>query len=581
VLLVSGLLGFRVGMVGFPDWQVAVETSQVIAGLVKYPAGNPFFIYHIRLWTVLHQILAVFLRLGVSEIRLSLILSGVLGLVTFQALSMVVFAFSRDAWLAIGAAALIFFTRAAEYGAVYGLFLLGTENTYGILGLSFCLLAVALLAAGAYRSGGFLLAVAPAVHPSLGVWTGAIVACALVFDARALQDELRPAARWFLLGCLVTLFSLAIQLVVIYSAPHAPAGGQPFSTRELSAFITLWDGHRKPVDIANNGVWLNVGALAMAAIWLLALKNDLPRSSLFLLRFVVASAVLSIALVFVSWIPPDQLPATLLVLMPGRVLNFDALIYAAMLVGLLGAYRRWWSALLLLLLVAGLIIGDHSMLWEWLQQKRDLFIVSPVRPLWVVTGVSVGLIAGRALLYGPRPSISATEVVPYVPYGASRHAAIALLLASALLTLGFSRPRGLIFHDRTNEVFFSQVSAGQGVLLTAGDLHLIQLKTRRPVLLDGGGLDGVMYSLEAGPEMKRILRDVYGVDLLNPPEEARGAGRIPPLATQKVWEGYTTDRWRDLGRAFHVTQVLTYADWTLNLPLAAQSRRMLLYQIPQ
>jgi hypothetical protein len=571
VLLGSGLLGFRVGMVGFPDWQVAVETSQVVAGLVKYPAGNPFFLYHLKLWTVLHQILAVFLTMGVTEIHLSLLVSGVLGMVTFQALSIVVYALSRDAWLAIGAAAFIFFTRAAEYGAVYGLFLLGTENTYGILGLSFCLLAVALIAAGAYRTGGFLLAAAPAIHPSLGVWTGAIVACALMGDVRALRHELRPAVRWFFRGCVVTLLSLAGQLALIYLAPHAAGGGEPFTTRDLAAFITFWDGHRKPVDILNNGVWLNVGGLMMATTWLLAFKNDLPRASLFLLRFVVVSALLSIALVFVSWIPPEKMPALLLVLMPGRVLNFDALVYAALLTGLLGAYRRWWSQMLLLVLIAGLLAGDHSMLWEWLDEQRGVLFVSHVKPLWVVTGVSAALIVGRALLF-KRPAR---------PVFALRATAVAALSLTAALTMGFSRPRTLLFHDRTNDVFFGQVASGKGMLLTAGDLHLIQLKTRRPVLLDGGGLDGVMYSLEAGPEMKRILLEVYGVDLLNPPEEARGAGRIPPLANQRVWEHYSTEKWREIGRAFHVTQVLTYPDWTLDLPLAAESRRMLLYQIPQ
>jgi hypothetical protein len=568
-------------MAGFPDWQVAVETSQVIAGLVKYPAGNPFFLYHLKLWTILHQILAVLLRLGVSEIRLSLIVSGVLGMVTFQALSMVVYALSRNAWLAIGAAAFIFFTRAAEYGAVYGLFLLGTENTYGILGLSFCLLAVAMIAAGSFRSGAFLLAVAPAVHPSLGVWTGAIVACALLFDVGALNRELRPAMRWFFIGCGVTLLSLELQLAMIWRAPHALPTGNAFTTRELSAFITYWDGHRKPVDIANNGVSLNAGALAMAAIWLLAFKNDLPRPALFLLRFAVVSAVLSIALVFVSWIPPERLPSLLLVLMPGRVLNFDALIYAAMLMGLLGAYRRWWSELLMLALFAGLLGGDHSMLWEWLQEKRNVLVVSPVRPLWIVTGVSVALVLGAGVEKWRRSAGGgATQAAPSVRTPYVGYVAPAVLLCITLLTLGFSRPRSLIFRDRTNDVFFGQVASGQGLLLTAGDLHLIQLKTRRPVLLDGGGLDGVMYSLEAGPAMERILREVYGVDLLNPPEEARGAGRIPPLATQKVWENYSTDKWRELGRTYHVTQVLTYPDWMLNLPLAAESRRLLLYQIP-
>jgi hypothetical protein len=211
------------------------------------------------------------------------------------------------------------------------------------------------------------------------------------------------------------------------------------------------------------------------------------------------------------------------------------------------------------------------MLWEWLREKRNIEVISSIRPLRVVFAVSVALV----MLRGLTPSLHAGAR----PLGL-RYAALALLGLSAVLTLGFSTPRSLVFHDRTNDVFFAQVAAGHGMIATAGDLHLIQLKTRRPVLLDGGGLDGVMYSLDAGPEMKRILRDVYGVDLLNPPDEARGAGRIPPLATKRVWEAYTTEKWREIGRDFHVTQVLTYPDWTLALPLAAQSRRYLLYQIP-
>jgi hypothetical protein len=155
----------------------------------------------------------------------------------------------------------------------------------------------------------------------------------------------------------------------------------------------------------------------------------------------------------------------------------------------------------------------------------------------------------------------------------------AALAAPVAGVLTYSRPASLIFRDRTNDVFLSQVAAGHGLLLTAGDLHLIQLRTRRPVLLDGGGLDGLLYSLEAGPEMERILREVYGIDLMNPPEEARGAGRIPPMANRRVWESYSTEKWRVISRDIHVTQVLTYPDWTLNLPVAAHSRRLLLYDI--
>ena len=130
-------------------------------------------------------------------------------------------------------------------------------------------------------------------------------------------------------------------------------------------------------------------------------------------------------------------------------------------------------------------------------------------------------------------------------------------------------------------MFFADVAARRGVLLVAGDLHLIQLRTRRPVLLDSGALDTVMYSLETGAAMQRILRDIYGLDLFNPPPEAFGAGRIPALSHRATWESYSPEKWRAIRREFGVTQVLAYADWALQLPVASQSRRLLLYDIPE
>jgi hypothetical protein len=137
-----------------------------------------------------------------------------------------------------------------------------------------------------------------------------------------------------------------------------------------------------------------------------------------------------------------------------------------------------------------------------------------------------------------------------------------------------------ILRDRTNDLLFGTVARGHGLLLTGGDLHLIQLRTRRPVLLAGGGLDGLAYSLEAAPAMDRILKDVYGVDLFNPPEEARFRGTVPPEFNRRVWQGFSSNRWREIKAAYNVTQVLVPSDWALELPITAQSRRYLLYEIP-
>jgi hypothetical protein len=136
-----------------------------------------------------------------------------------------------------------------------------------------------------------------------------------------------------------------------------------------------------------------------------------------------------------------------------------------------------------------------------------------------------------------------------------------------------------IFVDRSNDTALQVAADGEGLLLTGGNLHLLQLRTRRPVLLDGGGLDGIAYSIAAAPEMERILRDIYGVDYFHPPEEARRSGAVPAGFSQKVWEARSSEEWMALTQRYGVTDIITPSDWSLALPVAAQSRDFRLYRI--
>src|SRR6185295_17744894 len=76
LLLVTGGSGFLLGAFTRPNWQVAVESAQVLSGVVSYPLHNSFHIYHVKLWTILNQVLALPLALGSSERALSILVSG-------------------------------------------------------------------------------------------------------------------------------------------------------------------------------------------------------------------------------------------------------------------------------------------------------------------------------------------------------------------------------------------------------------------------------------------------------------------------------------------------------------------------
>jgi hypothetical protein len=590
VLTASGIGGVHAGMVTFPDWQVAVETAQVVGGIVHYPAGNPFYIYHLKLWTVLHQASALLLFSGVSEIALSRILSGLIGMISFQALAMIVYALSRDTLLAIGSAFLISFTRSAEYGVSYPIYLMGTTHTYGAIGLSTVALITGLFGAGWYRSGGFLVGLAPAVHPSLGAWFGLVVVAAAVWHFRKNWSEVRPALKFVLAGCAVTAISLVAQL---FQSRGLPTIDPVLAQKYLASFVTFWDAHRQPPNVSAEGVKLTIGVATLAMLSL-NLSRSLPRSAALLLRIVVVAATLSLVLLLTAWLPPAALPSTLLILMPGRLVNLNALIAVAVVIGLVGQLaatgHRISSGLLLIYLSGGLLISNRSMLWEWADDSALRSLVpsiirdSPTRPLQILLTVSaLLLVITAAVRWRPARQVSAAVTASRRTVTALARCGVLLTLAAATFLLWRWPPRsgGDVYTDRTNNSLLARVAAGSGLLLTGGDLHLVQLRTRRPVLLDGGGLDGLPYALEAGPALEQILRDVYAIDLHNPPGEAHGKGVIPDAANQMVWERFTVERWREIRRTYHVTQVVTRPHWTLTLPVAARDSALTVYDIPE
>ncbi|MBI5081308.1 MAG: hypothetical protein HZB17_08420, partial [Chloroflexi bacterium] len=100
VLITSSLLGLIAGLLQ-PTLQVAVEQGQVLGGIVQYPADNPFFIYQSKTWTFLAQFSAISLRLGLSEVTLSLFFSGLAGVLSFSGFALWLFALADDILFAL------------------------------------------------------------------------------------------------------------------------------------------------------------------------------------------------------------------------------------------------------------------------------------------------------------------------------------------------------------------------------------------------------------------------------------------------------------------------------------------------
>jgi hypothetical protein len=592
----SAAAGFVVGGIGYGTWQVATESAQVVAGLVEYPRDNPFYMYHTKLWTILHQVGAVLLRGGLSETAVSLLFSGLLGAVSFPALALATFALCRDRLLAFGVPFFVELTRAANFEIAYPIWILGSTHTYGVIGLSSALLVAALFGNGRHRAGAFALGLLPAVHPSIGAWMWLVVGSAVAWDWKAQREVMRRVLPYLAAGAAIAVVSLAVHLLVTYDVPKADAAA---SSRYLEAFVRLWDAHRRPAPLRTLGVYVAVGALGLCLLWLLKVRTGPPPEALLLLRILAVSGILGLGFLLLSW-APDKLPDTLLILMPSRLINLIVLAAFPLLVGLLAARRDWTTRVnLALLLLAGAVLTEqvgvgylppnsnfhpafHFVLWR------------PMAVPVIGLGVSALLLVAAALLRPPKAAARADEKPegkkkaaakkgPGPLYAAPlRLATLGALAWAFFVTLARTQAhwphRHAVMRDWRNDALLTKVSEQKGLLITSSDLHLIQLRTRRPVLIDGGGLDLLAYTLEAGPALDKILRDVYGIDMFKPPPDAV-MGTIPLVTTRMAWESRAQGEWVRIGGEMGATGVLTYADWKLRLPLVASNEEFAFYRI--
>jgi hypothetical protein len=427
----------------------------------------------------------------------------------------------------------------------------------------------------------------------------------VIWDHGALHHHLREVAPYAALGYVVTAASFGFQQIMSSGLPAiAPAAADEY----LSVFLRYWDVHRVPLDLFSLNVVLVWLGLCFSLIGIRFFKRDLPGGSLFLMRSLVASAVLGLGLSLLQQLPL-QLPTALTILMPSRILNFNVLAYLPVLLGLLWRYRSRISAqlnLLLLIVIFALsplptIFGIVILLVSGLafvasaafsrSRPPTLLSVSSSHPssLRLHSPLpSVGDFAGQALI--PHPSSFITFTVSRTTHHAvhnTLYLSTLLALAIILVLTGVRSyavwsSRQDLFRDYTNDPLFTEISRGQGLLLTGtgSSMHLFQLYTRRPVLLDVEALDMLPYALEGGPQFERILREVYGIEFDNPPQEARHRGVLPVEPIRTIWQQRTPEQWAAIAAGFGVSDIVTSADWELQLPEVARNDRFILYRIP-
>ncbi len=569
--MISGSAGFFLGCV-FAGWLAGIETAQILAKVVSYPPTTPQYLNHIRVFTLQNHLGALLIHILGSERWVCLAFSGLMGMLSFQAISLFIYAINRSVALAFLGCFFIFLFDRIGAGPVYPIALLDSPHNFGVIGLSFTLLTVALFGAGLRRAAFFCLGLAPYVHPSWGCFLFLIVVVPLLWDRwRSGERIRRDWAIWLIAGIAVTLAGYGYQHFWLRDVPSLASEE---SRAYLSAFINNWDYHRTPffysaekqgLDPFKTGITYCVWSAGFAVLCFRLLPKH-PGKILF--RILLVAAIASLFLGFLTHLPQSVVPSLVSMLMPGRYANLSNLALFALVLALLtspevGKFRGSAVICLLLILAA---------------PAAGLAFAIPMKVQYLLAFLWFGCLA---FFPDPMGRILGTAKGNGRLLISAMGAVLLVLVSFNLAGFGFAGrelwPQRR-FLNRIETRLPPASASSPGLLLITTDFWLAQLQTRRPVLFDPSALDGFAMIPEAGPLWNRFMKNVYGADILRaPPQEFRNKGQIPNGLYRGLWEKRTREEWGALADEFGFTEVLTGADWALDLPVAIRGSGYVLY----
>lgn len=549
LLLTAALSGAIIATGRRAVWQDPIESAQVLAGVVNYPTDNPFYIFHVKVWSIINQATALMLYLGLSEMSASLLIGGLVGAISFAGIFLITESVSDNPFISLLTPLLMYSLSLVGASSAYPIALLGSPATYGIIGLSYMLLVIGLLGTGRYKTGAFFTGLAPSVHPGMGTFCVITAILAVLANQRALRPHLPHLVQSFVLGGLVSCASLGWQ---IYQAPHLPVIDPFLKKAYLEAFIRNMDFHRTAGGWIQPGVLFAILLAILCAIY--ARQKNVPVGS----KIIFSSIILSVVFAFTLVLSADFIPtlAFLKILIPWRFINY--------------------ANICLIPVSFGILVSDYHKL-PTLRSLLFTTILTTCFTIRIIDIPVVNILYLGILLALLSIVILSIRDLPEKPFemitrlqGSLILAIIALLVFRQVIPGTLALVTGNIqLHDRTNTDIFRTASTRPGVLITAGGMHQIQLVTRRPVLIDGGGLDSFPYIAETGPRFNDILK-VYGIDMfVKPRENMHNKGGLT-FAHQALWEQRSNEEWQNIRREFGVTDILTPISWNLQLPVVAK-----------
>jgi hypothetical protein len=299
-----------------------------------------------------------------------------------------------------------------------------------------------------------------------------------------------------------------------------------------------------------------------------------PENFLLPLRIFVITGIVGGFACVMSHVPPEMLPPRIIRIMPTRILGINIIALIPLLVGIAVYYKEdvvHQINLFVFLVILALILTLHPLYWG-----RILMFVITLSAIIAISRIASINKLTRIRLKPSYPMIGTLAL-------------LALIMTAEAVKAGSSVHRNNMY-DWRNDSMFAKIHEGKGVLLIGPHIiGFMQMHGGRPIF-PGLMFVGLPYVPEAGPMMDESLKDVFGVDLFDPPEESIRERDLPIGVVKVLWESRTQEEWQKIKQKYNLTDIFTYGDWKLQLPVAhppewkslggGRSGNYMLYHVP-
>lgn len=536
-----------------PAISLAMDGALALSGLVPFPPDSVMAQYYLGSWTMLHQIGALLLKVGVGYVAANYVLLCLAPVLLTVSLVMVIFSLTQRATLSLILGTIGFLTA---FGSIHFASpdypLLGARwsdlhsHTFGTLGATIAAFVLAAITDGRRAMASFAAVGLMAVHPVLGAYASGLVLLAIFLEF-LWSRQIAKAYLWGgLSGALLTTASFAAFIAM--RPAHLPITDA--HDLYFKAYMTNWDAHRTIPLTLYFAVKMVCCSFLLAAISAAVLRLRRGRHELADLGIYVtiASIIISTSFYYVGHIFGLSLPRLFVATIPGRFINIHAYLTPAILFASAFCFVRDGMP------ASPEIPPSFERPGSVWQRLGVLF-----HPL----SLQFLLLAGLAVL-----SLFQLRYVLGAAIGMAHSIASGNVVPSAF--------------RKFEEPFWTNVRARHlSLTLTPpfGSGNILRFG-RTPVALDASAFDFVAYLPSTAEFTGHLVENAYGVDFFSPPADLRNEGSLSTGPTKTYWQCLSKDNWIRIGRQFKVANVIAPTGWHISLPYVISGPEFTVFQIP-